>query len=86
MPGLSRWYGFFPGHMKWDYSYSIGQLKPDIVLHLWNSPADQPDLIRDYKLTRFPGFGFDYYIYVRKETPNVLWDRLAALGKVQNAP
>jgi arabinofuranosyltransferase len=26
---------FFPGHNKWDYDYSIGELKPDIVLQLW---------------------------------------------------
>ena len=23
--------GFYPGHLKWDYAYSIGQLRPDVV-------------------------------------------------------
>ena len=85
-PGWSRWFTFFPGHTKWDYSYSIGQLKPDVVLHLWHLPAGQPDLARDYKPMRFPGYGYDYDVFVRKGTPNVLWDRIAALGKVQSAP
>ena len=85
-PGWSRWFTFFPGHTKWDYSYSIGQLKPDVVLHLWQLPAGQPDLARDYKPMRFPGYGYDYDVFVRKGTPNVLWDRIVALGKVQSAP
>jgi hypothetical protein len=85
-PGLERWYTFHPGHMKWDYSYSIGQLKPDLVLHLGQSSALQPDLARDYGPMRFPGYGLDYYAYARRGSPNVLWDRVAALEKVQNAP
>jgi len=30
---------FFPGHNKWNYSYSVGQLKPDLVEALWE-PTD----------------------------------------------
>ena len=30
---------FFPGHNKWDYSYSIGQLRPDVVTGLWMETA-----------------------------------------------
>lgn len=26
---------FIPGHNKWDYSYSIGRLRPDVVAQLW---------------------------------------------------
>ncbi len=33
--------GFLPGHDKWDYSYSIGELRPDVVAELWHaSDAD----------------------------------------------
>jgi hypothetical protein len=33
--------GVNPGHMKWDYRYSIGRLRPDVVTELWSpSPAD----------------------------------------------
>jgi hypothetical protein len=33
--------GFYPGHDKWDYGYSIGQLRPDVVAELWHaSPVD----------------------------------------------
>jgi arabinofuranosyltransferase len=30
---------FYPGHMKWDYAYSIGNLKPDVILQMY--PAEQ---------------------------------------------
>ena len=26
---------FFPGHNKWDYAWSIGRGKPDLILQLW---------------------------------------------------
>ena len=71
-PGLRRWVTFYPGHMKWDYSYSIGQLKPDVVLQEWQLPRGQPDLVRDYELIRFAGLA--YYVYARKGSPHVLWD------------
>ena len=29
--------GFTPGHDKWDYAYSIGQLRPDVVAGLWHA-------------------------------------------------
>ena len=38
--GLSQWAYFYPGHLKWDYGYSIGQQKPDIVLQVWQG-ADE---------------------------------------------
>jgi hypothetical protein len=31
--------GFFPGHDKWDYGYSIGQLRPDVVAQLWHADS-----------------------------------------------
>jgi hypothetical protein len=32
--------GFFPGHDKWDYAYSIGRLQPDVVAELWHASED----------------------------------------------
>jgi hypothetical protein len=33
---------FSPGHDKWDYEYSIGQLQPDLVIELWkDTPHDR---------------------------------------------
>jgi hypothetical protein len=39
---------FWPGHDKWDYDYSIGQLRPELVAELWKpTPRDRQQL-RDW--------------------------------------
>lgn len=60
---------FYPGHLKWDYEYSIGELKPDVVAQLWwGAEAAEPLLQADYAEKRFGGFSY----YVRNGSPNVL--------------
>ena len=39
---------FYPGHLKWDYAYSIGQLRPDIVTQLWEYADQAEPYLRDY--------------------------------------
>jgi hypothetical protein len=31
---------FYPGHNKWDLGYSIGQLRPDVIAHVWDQNSD----------------------------------------------
>jgi hypothetical protein len=65
---------FRPGHMKWDYDYSIGQLKPDVVVQLWGDtePAEAY-LQRDYVVGGAAG---DLAFSLRKDSPNILWERV----------
>jgi hypothetical protein len=47
------WSGFLPGHLKWDYKYSIDELKPDVIQaplwHMDHMPTEStPSLDRDY--------------------------------------
>jgi hypothetical protein len=37
---------FIPGHNKWDYDYSIGELQPDLIQRTWI--ATKPDLEKLY--------------------------------------
>jgi hypothetical protein len=46
-PGLA----FLPGHVKWDYRYSIGQLRPDVVVALW-TPKDVQSVEHAYGYVR----------------------------------
>jgi hypothetical protein len=41
---------FFPGHLKWDYGYSLGQLKPDFIVTQWGKTFHDasPHLIGHY--------------------------------------
>jgi hypothetical protein len=49
---LTRPHGphFHPGHDKWDYAYSIGHLRPDVIAQLWRPTASD--------LTRICGWGY----------------------------
>ena len=59
--------------MKWDYDYSIGQLKPDVVLQLWaKKPDDIPCLNRDYVPLSISGFTW----YVRRDSQHVMWSKI----------
>jgi hypothetical protein len=66
---------FRPGHMKFDYSYSIGQLQPDVIVQLWrHSEEARRYLQTDYRGVRLLG----KCIYVREGSVNVLWKNVSA--------
>jgi len=57
--GLRRYLEYNPGHNKWDYSYSIGHLKPDVVAQLWSHHDEAlPYLSRYYNLVKVDGIFF----------------------------
>jgi len=69
----TRLTGFYPGHLKWDYAYSIGLLKPDVVVQLWRSSEEaEPFLDRDYTKVNVQGFS----LYILKGSAHILWDRV----------
>lgn len=62
-----------PGHEKWNYSYSIGKLKPDIILHLWNNPISAlAYLSKDYIAYELDG----NKVFIKRESKNIRWDRV----------
>ncbi len=62
---------FLPGHLKYDYDYSLGTLKPDIILQVWENIGEADDIIaRDYVRAEFGGF----WVYARTDSPHVRWD------------
>lgn len=69
--------GFRPGHSKWDYNYSIGVLKPDIVAEIWpaGEPEARPWLDKYYRRVRAGNFEF----HVLDGSPHV---DLPALGGI----
>ncbi|HEX5068831.1 MAG TPA: hypothetical protein VFV78_01345 [Vicinamibacterales bacterium] len=64
---------FVPGHDKWDYAYSVGELQPDVVVQTWRaSPAD---------IRQIQSYGYDHIsrdAYVRAATSRVDVAPLAA--------
>lgn len=50
-PEAMKWYKFYyPGHMKWDYNYTLNQLNPKYVLHFWSTNHDE--LVRNFPYVR----------------------------------
>lgn len=39
---------FVPGHDKWDYAYSVGHERPDVIAQTWRATAADRDLIRSF--------------------------------------
>ncbi len=69
---------FRPGHMKWDYDYSIGELRPDVVVQLWGDtdPA-MKYLLQDYVTGgAISDKQNEMVFYLRKDSPNILWDKV----------
>lgn len=72
-PAGSRFQRFWPGHMKWDSAYSIGERKPDVVTELWRAYGDaRPWLERDYVELDSPG----HSVWLRRGSARLLWDRI----------
>ena len=56
---------FYPGHSKWNYAYSIGQLKPDLVITLWGpTKADRKNMV-DW------GYALCSYGFYLKDSTNI---------------
>jgi hypothetical protein len=72
LKGISDDVDFRPGHNKWDYSYSIGELKPDLVVQLWSHAEEAEPFLVDYTLIKVG----DYHMYFRNDSPNILWDAI----------
>ena len=62
-----------PGHMKWDYDYSIGQLKPDVVVQLWGDSQPAEKYIDQYYTIVEVN---DMLFSVLSDSPNILWDQV----------
>ncbi len=64
---------FYPGHLKWDYAYSIGGLRPDVVAQLWWAPREAESALRAYDVVDAQIDGRMLRMAVRRGSPAVEW-------------
>jgi hypothetical protein len=64
-----------PGHMKWDYAYTFGKLKPDVIVSLWEGTSAEaaPYLENDYV---YATIGEKIKVYIKKDSSNINWDKV----------
>jgi len=73
--GLADYADIRPGHAKWDYAYSIGQLQPDVIAQLVNETLEEAGpYLENYTRVEVNGIPF----YVRNDSPQILWDEIDA--------
>lgn len=65
---------FRPGHMKWDYDYSIGELKPDVVVQLWGNTEEAQGYLDKYYVVG--GAQGDIPFNLRRGSDKILWERV----------
>lgn len=60
-----------PGHMKWDYAHTIGELKPDVIVSLWENTSDEAaPYMGGYE---FVTIAPKIRVFLRKDSPNINW-------------
>ena len=63
-----------PGHMKWNYAHTFGELKPDVIVSLWDETLKEFEPYQqEYALA---SIGDKIQVLLRKDSPNILWDKV----------
>jgi hypothetical protein len=74
--GLANFRQFRPGHMKFDFAYSIGRQRPDVVVQLRRREELAKPFLQDYQAVRLNRT----CVFLRRASPQVIWDRLPPPG------
>lgn len=62
-----------PGHNKWNYAYSIGELQPDVVAQIWeNTDEEAAPYLTNYQIYVIDGIPY----YFRRDSPNIIWENI----------
>ncbi len=63
-----------PGHMKWDYAYTFGELKPDVIVSIWEGTnSEAAPYLKNYV---YATIGEKIQVFLRKDSPYVWWERV----------
>jgi hypothetical protein len=65
---------FRPGHMKFDFAHSIGDLQPDVIVQLRRRTEQAQPYLAGYQDFLLDG----NCIWVRRESPRIIWNQLSA--------
>ena len=69
----SKYTFFYPGHLKWDYSYSLGKFKPDIIVDLWGNKREAIPFLKGYSTI----YVNKIRLIVKNNSKNIYWDKIS---------
>jgi hypothetical protein len=72
---LARLTNYRPGHSKWDYAYSIGELRPDVIVQLWEDADEALAYMADYVIVESQGLTFR----VLHDSPHIDWEAVTII-------
>ena len=76
---------FRPGHNKWDYSYSIVELEPDIIIQVSKDPEEtEIEILRYIQEHYVIVADNDYGFTVKKDSPLIPWDEVEVVAPDAN--
>jgi hypothetical protein len=75
-PTGNAWGHFYPGHLKWNYAWSVGEQKPDVIAQVWGDTRGLQPYLGDYQSVALGGDP-RLTVGLRKGSPRVRWERLA---------
>ena len=73
--GLRSLVWFTPGHLKWDFAWSIGKLRPDIVVGVGGNEEARRYLEESYVEASVHGG----LVFALRRSDRVVWSRLKDL-------
>ncbi len=85
---------FYPGHMKYSYDYSVGQLRPDAIVQFWSLDQDPPGVpvspvpwvARPYVDNYYSRVDIGpLFFYFRKDSTKIRWETVGKLGGLSSA-
>lgn len=75
--GWARLRHFWPGHLKWDYAYTIETYNPDVIVEFWEEVHEAvPALEGRYEPVDCVS---EWRFWLRTGSPRIRWDRVEAL-------
>jgi len=63
-----------PGHMKWDYAHTFGDLKPDVIVSIWPGTEAEAAPYLDAYVSAV--IAPRTKVYLRKDSTRILWDKV----------
>jgi hypothetical protein len=73
-PTGDAWGHFYPGHLKWNYAWSVGEGKPDVIAQVWGDTSGLQPFLKDYQSVALGGDP-RLTVGLRKGSPRVRWER-----------
>ncbi len=76
--GLERFVHFYPGHLKYDFAYSIDERRPDVIIQFWGDIADMQRRMQGIYV-QWAASGL--LLHLRADSSRIKWEYITPDGR-----